>query len=258
MCLREFHNLEILTNATNLDLVKIGGKWLNYTESRTKKSLCNFINLKPGLNARIPKCELESDNIRKLHGVSNSELTRFMHKLKGETVNYPARALTFGAAFHEMVLEPQNFSFGEWCLRKSENAALIGMENSLLANDVAFNLLQNSEKEVNRTWIDKKTGLKCKGRIDLDISKTDLGDLKTTSANSLQEFERDLVKYDNDRQAAFYLSGTKGARRFWFIGIQKRKPYRVFVTSFYRNSKFIRKGKRKMDFLLERYKRVLD
>jgi hypothetical protein len=248
-----FEGFEIDTNATDDEILVIGAKWLKTTKSRTKKSLCNFISLRDGFNASVPKSDYPSNHLRNMEGISNSQLTRFMHELKGETVKYPARALTFGGAYHENVLEPGKFNLEEWNLRPSEQKMLTEMVFSLIQNQEAFNLYHRSKKEVAKTWIDKATGLKCKGGIDLDISKTDLGDIKTTSARTEKEFVDSLERYDYDRQAAFYLSGVKHARRFWFIGVQKRKPYDVFVISYYCNSKFIRKGRKKVDFLMRKY-----
>lgn len=245
---------EILTNVRNLvktnssKFEQLAAKWEETTKVHTAKSLVNYLNLR-GCNARLDKKFLGADHIFNRKGVTNSALTRLKNELMGITPNYPVRAMVFGSAFHELVLEPTGFNFAEWHLRPSEVLKLKMMAMSVIQHQEAFDYIKQGAKEKTRCW--ETENILCKGKFDIDTWNT-IGDLKTTSARSLREFKRDLVKYDYDRQAAFYLSCRKEARRFYFIGVQKREPYQVFFISHYQNTKFINKGRKKYKFLLKK------
>lgn len=244
------HRIE--TNASDEALELITRKWQDKTKSHTTKSLVNFIGLRPNLEAKFCKSDLPCSHIRNRVGVSNSYLTHLLYQLKGEAPQYPARALVFGKAFHELVLEPKQFAFEDYNLRASEEKALKQMSLSMLSNKIAYDWFVSAKKEETRQWIDRASGLMCKGKLDLNLDGVNIGDLKTTSARTQDEFIASLTRYDYDRQAAFYLSSSKIAKRFWFFGVQKRKPFHVFVVNYYLNSDFIRKGKKKFQFLISK------
>lgn len=247
-------SFRLRTNLEQSGLDLMIKKWLSKTSRISQASLINFINHYSHLRfkADYPKDELPVGHIQRIKGISNSQLTHFLHQLKGTIPNYPARCLVFGNALHECILEQDQFILEDYNLRPSEQKTLFKMRRSLALHQPFQSMLASAKKEVVKTWTDKKTGLKCKAKIDLVLHNEELADLKTTSATSQREFLHGLSKYEIDRQAAFYLSSGK-SRRFWIIGIQKRPPYQVFMESFYCNSNFIRRGRKKMDFLLGRY-----
>ena len=104
-------NFRIYTNLGKAALDMIIPKWLKKTTSFSQASLINFINLYSnyGFSASIPKSELPRNDIRRIKGISNSQLTRLLYELKGKDLIFPARCLVFGSAFHEMILEPEKF-----------------------------------------------------------------------------------------------------------------------------------------------------
>ncbi|MBU1821575.1 MAG: PD-(D/E)XK nuclease-like domain-containing protein, partial [Bacteroidetes bacterium] len=83
-------------------------------------------------------------------------------------------------------------------------------------------------------------------------------DIKSTSCRTLEEFTKSCLKYDYDRQAAFYLDslGMKGAaeRRFAFVAIQKVKPFHVWKIEYLGDSDFIEYGRRKYQALLSQWR----
>ena len=80
-------------------------------------------------------------------------------------------------------------------------------------------------------------------------------DLKTTAAKSQKEYEEAMNAYDYDRQGAFYATGAK-AKRVRFIGVQKIAPFNVYHYSFDMDSKFMKRGIHKANFLLQKYKEL--
>lgn len=251
------NSFKIASNLQRIGIELMIRKWLNKTQSICQASFINFINLYSDYNFRaaIPKSELAKGNIKHIKGVSNSRLTQLLHQLKGRVQNYPARCLVFGSAVHESILEPENFVLEHYNLRGREQEAVAAMKQQLEQHPFYQLYFRQAQKEVIKTWTDTDTGLPCKGKIDLILSNGELVDLKTTSAYSYAEFIKTLSIYDIDRQAAFYMKGCK-TRRFWVVGLQKRSPYHIFVKAFYCNSKFIRTGRKKADFLLRKFKEL--
>jgi hypothetical protein len=249
------NSFKIASNLQRIGIELMIRKWLNKTQSVCQASFINFINHYSdySFRASLPKSELAKSNIRNIKGVSNSRLTQLLHQLKGTVQTYPARCLVFGSAVHESILEPENFVLEHYNLRRREQEALVTMKQQLEQHPFYQLYFGQAQKEVVKTWTDKDTGLSCKGKIDLVLNNGEIADLKTTSANSYQEFIKSLSQYDIDRQAAFYMRGCK-TRRFWVIGLQKRSPYHIFVKAFYCNSKFIRTGRKKENFLLRKFK----
>lgn len=239
-------------NLTDAQFLSIWSDFLQSTECFTPQSLVNYMRLK-GHDAKIPKRLLPADHIRNLVGISNSRLTRFKNKLQGITTNYPPRAAIFGQAFHELALEPHFYNSKEYNLRPSEITTISAMVESLEQNETWNKMKDGAKVEQSRTWSDKVTGLACKGKMDLILKNRDIVDLKSTSAKSLQQFERAVLKYDYDRQAAFYLNSSEAAKRFHFVAVQKRKPHGVFIFTFDRASDEMKYGFKKVNFLLKKW-----
>ena len=233
-------------------------KWETSTTALTQRSLINFLNLYShlGISASQPLEELPPNDIRRLEGISNSQLTRLKNELQGKPERYPERCLVFGQAFHAAALEGQPIENPEWNLRPSEVRSIRHMCD---AYSIEFERhtesagLQNPEMETPLTWTDAETGLPCKAQLDLRYRGHDLVfDLKSTSALNRVLLEQTLAAYDYDRQAAFYLDGS-GARSFGLVAVQKRVPFEVFILTFDRDSEFIENGRRKYRFLLKKW-----
>jgi len=246
-------DFRIFTNLGKAAIDMIHPKWIKKTTSFSQASFINFINLYSnyGFSASVPKSELARNNIRRIKGVSNSKLTRLLYELKGKNLIFPARCLVFGSAFHEMILEPEKFFLPEFNLRNSEIKNLNAMFDKVMASEFLHTLLSRSETEVDHIWTDEQTGLKCKAKFDLVVSKENLIDFKTTSATNIEEFEAQLEQHDYDRQTAFYLDGYKGTS-FMVIGVQKFPPFKIYQKVFHVDSDFVKKGRKKYQFLMQK------
>lgn len=251
------HYGDIFTNLTPETFETMLIKWTAKTECLTRASLVNYLNLFShlGFEASVPLAELPAGHIRKIPAISNSRLTRFKAKLQGEVIRYPERCLVFGQAFHAVTLEHAPSGDPVWNLRPSEWAAIQQMRDAYIGDFGGFLAGQPKFKRLTyekpRVWKDKETGLPCKAQFDIACRKT-VFDVKTTSAWSEERFIELLDVYDYDRQAAFYLDGSR-AEWFYFVGVQKRPPYAVHIVPFHRDSDFIEKGRKKYRYLLRRF-----
>ncbi len=247
------NNFKIFTNLGKAALDMIHPKWVKKTESFTQASFINFINhySNYGFTADVPKSELPKNDIRRIKAVNNSKLTRLLYQLKDKELLFPARCLVFGSAFHTMILEPNVFNLPDYNLRNSEKQNLDGMFKAVMDSELLHSLLAKSQTEVPHVWVDKPTGLKCKAKFDLVVSKDNLIDFKTTSARSKEEFEIQLQQYDYDRQTAFYLDGFDGIS-FMVFGIQKYPPFKIFHKIYHVDSDFVKRGRKKYRFLMQK------
>lgn len=247
------NDFRIFTNLGKAALDMIYPKWIQKTESFSQASFINFINhySNYGFSADVPKSELAKNDIRRIKAISNSKLTRLLYQLKGKDLLFPARCLVFGSAFHAMILEPDTFNLADYNLRDSERRNLDGMFYSIMELEFLHSLLARAQTEVSHIWTDDITGLKCKAKFDLVVSKDNLIDFKTTSASSKEEFEIQLQQYDYDRQTAFYLDGF-GGLCFMVVGIQKYPPFKIFHKVYHSESDFVKSGRKKYRFLLQK------
>jgi len=248
----------IKANITWHELLFFYRKWYKKTKCLTKESFVNFLRLygANGIDASIPTSELPKGHIRKIKAVSNSALTRLKDELIGRTKIPIGRKGVFGSCFHELILEPNIYSLEKFNLRPSEIERLHEMQKALANDSLTQKILKRAGNnlETLRTWIDPITGLKCKGKLDIEIPELqEATDLKTTAARSQREYEDMMNDYDYDRQGAFYATGAK-AKRFRFIGVQKIAPFNVYHYAFDQDSDFMKRGKKKMNFLLQKYK----
>ena len=233
-------------------------KWIKKTKCYSIESFVYFLQLYGvnGVRADIPISRLPTGNIRSVKAVSNSALSRLKEKLLGATPVPMGRKGVFGNCFHELVLEPHTYSLEKYNLRPSEITRLHAMKKAIDNDSLTQKLLsvKGNIIESSRIWIDPITGLKCKGKLDIDIVKySEVVDLKTTAVMSQKEYEEAMNSYDYDRQVAFYGKGAK-AKRVRFIGVQKVEPYNVYHYCFDMSSDFVKRGEKKMNHLLKKYK----
>ena len=192
---------------------------------------------------------------RSIPRISNSDLTEFRNFLFGRSERNPVKAFAFGAALHEMILEPgkvgadsQNVD-----LALVHKLAMIAQEDKFLEW-----VLQNSQKEEIRLWQDSETGLSLKSKLDIVYENRLIVDIKSTSCRTLEEFMASCLKYDYDRQAAFYLDSLGkeevAERGFFFVAIQKIKPFNVWRIEHPGKSGFIELGRKKYQALLREWR----
>lgn len=266
----ETHSIEldrkrdITVNLTREQLEFFIQKWLKKTACRTHESLINFLNLYSDnrINATFPKHEYPNGHIRKIDAVSNSKLTRLKEELQGKEHKLLGRNGVFGSCFHEMILEPKKLEktggVSKYNLRPSEELKLKAMYEAINSDRVTQKILHHAGRnlEVIRTWIDPTTQITCKGLLDIEVPKfNEVSDLKTTAAKSRSEYIEMLNDYDYDRQIAFYATGAK-AKRLRIIGVQKIAPFQVFHVLYDWDSDFMKRGRKKVNFLLAKYKEI--
>jgi hypothetical protein len=173
-----------------------------------------------------------------------------------------SEALSLGDAVHVAVLEPARFEreyvrapkfnnrsnagkmeAAEWREKHPDVAALtsneweqaVAIKDAVWANECAVELLGRAgQNEMTVIWIDEKTGLLCKARIDRFTDYhgwTTCVDLKTALDASPRGFAQAVVKYLYHQQAAWYLDGLNTLaphnRRFVFLSVEKEPPYCV-------------------------------
>lgn len=234
-------------------------KWKKKTEALIPESFVNFLNLygEKGIEAEYPKMYLPVDSYWKIDAVSNSDLSKLKDKLMGKPKRLAGRTWIFGSCFHEQMLEPHIHNRAVFNLRPSEHNALDQMAKSLRKDKIFMHLLPKAKTEITRVWKSQETGVLCKGKLDMWVERyLEVIDLKTTSAKSQKEFENYMLSYDYDRQIAHYAEGAI-AMRARVIGVQKIAPFNVFHFAREIDSDFIRKGRRKRNFLLQKYKEIV-
>ncbi len=119
-------------------------------------------------------------------------------------------------------------------------------------------VLQYSSKEEVRLWQDPVTGLALKSKLDIVHENRLIVDIKSTACRTREDFVASCLKYDCDRQAAFYLDSlgaeVASGREFTFVAIQKVKPFDIWRIQYSRESDFIDYGRRKYQALLSEWR----
>jgi exodeoxyribonuclease VIII len=201
-------------------------------------------------------------------------------------------AMALGSAVHSAVLEPNLFD-EEYCvgpkvdrrftkdkviwadfekankdkviLRAEEYEQCIRMQQSALSNPLVAKLVGDTGyTEFSFVWVDKDTGVTCKGRIDRFgrlYGHSVIADLKTAENASEGAWIRDVVKYKYHAQAAFYLDGLDTIaptveRRFIWIVVEKNPPYALAIYE--PDVATIDKGRRMYRNYLRQYQLCLD
>ncbi|MDB5243658.1 MAG: hypothetical protein JWP57_4283 [Spirosoma sp.] len=185
---------------------------------------------------------------------ANSDLTEFRQLLfSNKAPKLAGAARIFGTLFHSQLLESKLPEDASPAMQKQLKA----MHESALRNKFLLNVLETAQVEQVRIWDDKVTGLPCKAQTDIWVAENELiVDLKTTSARSYGEFLKSCEEYAYDRQAAFYLDGTPGAKRFVILGVQKQAPYEVFYFEASAARGCIEGGRKKYQGLLKGVQRT--
>lgn len=219
---------------------------------------------KPGIYSGVPFSEYEQ-----WEAVNNSTLWTLktqspLHaKTFMENPPEPTEAFIIGQAFHTLVLEPRKFNKfylitpvcdrrtkegkaiyeafqdnldGQEILTKEQFDMIDVMADSI-KKQIIHRLIEQGEAEVCIVWIDKKTGLVCKARIDYVHREMDaeynsvLIDLKSTRDASPNDFSKAIYNYGYYQQCAFYSDGwnvlTGDPTAFVFLPVEKKEPFAV-------------------------------
>jgi exodeoxyribonuclease VIII len=194
-----------------------------------------------------------------------------------------SESLLVGSAFHCYLLEPDDFDkryvyapkidkrtkagkemYAEF-LKKIGNRKAIPahyefvfecMHDNITRNVNANHLIQEAEgRETIHFWEDVKTGLKCKGKVDIE-GKDYLVDIKTTSKGADHEsFNKFVNDYKITQQAAFYLNGTQ-KKDFYFIMVELKAPFGVGIYKM--SEQAIEFGNKQIDSTIELYKKYIN
>ena len=140
-----------------------------------------------------------------------------MYRDCGIPFQHRPRFFIFGTEIHSQFLEKKSTEK----LNRVEKALMKLMLMALWASAIVRKLMTNVKVE----QVFKKIihGMHCCGRIDI-LAKTYVADLKTTSCTNLKAFIASM----DFLQVAMYLAAT-GLKDFYYIGISKKFPYRVFI-----------------------------
>lgn len=190
---------------------------------------------------------------RSLHRIANSDLSEFENFVFGRKTYYSQKALSTGQELHRHLLERRTVGpcwEPEVDMAQVRSMARAGRRDSFLKWVIQF-----SQNERVHLWEDQKTGLLLKSKLDIVYKDRLVVDLKSTSARSEAAFMKDCIRYNYDRQAAFYLDAIARpggpSRRFALVAIQKKKPFSVYRLEFADDSDFVEDGRRKYRFLLD-------
>ncbi len=195
-------------------------------------------------------------------------------------------ALRVGSALHCAILEPARFSVAyiprpdlgdgrtkvgkaareQWNAERDPNAVVLDADEYELVQRCAESArthpsvrdaLRGGCAEETLTWTDEETGLRCKGRLDY-ITPSCVVDLKSTRAETVDGFAREIAGRLYHGQLAFYLDGASAARRVHAdasqvlaVGLQTVEPYDVIPARL--GSEWIERGRSLYRSLLRRY-----
>lgn len=215
---------------------------------------------------------LSETEYRSLPRIANSDLTELHFLQMGYAVRpiYPSTA-QFGTSYHQLILEPEKPV--NWDLHtEKQRHDLMHMQRawqhflSLYQQKGPFSF--SSTEQI--LLFDQSTPagtVACKAKLDavgLYQDQPWVIDLKTTSAASLKEFVKCFDKYDYDRQAAFYLDALSLKldqslhNNVYFIGLQKQRPYHVYVVDMNQHPRMMQVGRQKYRNLLQKAVRELE
>lgn len=209
------------------------------------------------------------------------------------------KEMCLGSAVHSLILEPETFQnefhvgdfnrrYGKEFERAAEEAGtriLLSKEEFDQAHEMveAFKLqakdhpylngeranLLEGVKEMAFYWIDPKTGVLCKVKLDNLTPTGIIVDIKTTRDASFDAFQKQALDLKYYLSAAYYLRGVKetiaqvGPNRivpiapthFVCIAIENKKPFAV--QTFFFDAQALAMGDRHVDIALDRFSECL-
>lgn len=113
-----------------------------------------------------------------------------------------------------------------------EQAEIADIIAITIRSQIIHRFIAKGEAEVCIVWDDKKTGLRCKARLDyVHRDRAIIVDLKSTEDASPKRFARTMMYYRLYQQAGFYGMGWKALTgdetSFVFLPAEKSPPYAV-------------------------------
>jgi exodeoxyribonuclease VIII len=162
----------------------------------------------------------------------------------------PTAAMIFGSLVHGVVFDQNNYAVlpenldrrtkegkavydmfmfankgTELIVTQDQYEHALNIKNAVHNHEKASLLLQQGQAEMSVFGKIENFDAKC--RVDfLNTKHNVIVDLKTTNSAAPDEFAKSVWNYRYHVQAAFYLDLTK-AERFFFIAVDKEKPFNV-------------------------------
>ncbi len=145
-----------------------------------------------------------------------------------------------GTEVHAQFLE----NYKKLKLTKEDHKAVDSMIASLNSHPVVTKIMDGALTEQKFSL--KLKGMPVLGYIDILPPKTSIGDLKTTRHKNLHDFAANMEFL----QAALYLAAMK-RKDFYYVGIQKEPPFKVFVFNVRQYPERLEKANKELDYLLK-------
>jgi hypothetical protein len=170
-------------------------------------------------------------------------------------------ALRFGALFHTLTLEPEQYNnlyviepeinkrtnagkeeyaaflaenAGKTIITRDENSKAQAMADAVHSHPVARAMLQDGVAEYSYYWTDPLTGELCKCRPDFFRADGIVTDLKSCCDASPEAFSKSIYNYRYYVQAPWYMDGITqatgdAAKAFCFVCVEKDPPYAIAI-----------------------------
>jgi exodeoxyribonuclease VIII len=187
----------------------------------------------------------------------SKSLLDLVHKSPAHYISYlegekqePTAAMIFGSLVHGVVFDQNNYAVlpegldrrtkegkavydmfmfankgTELIVTQDQYEHALSIKNAVYNHEKASVLLQQGQAEMSIFGKIENFDAKC--RVDfLNTKHNVIVDLKTTNSAAPDEFAKSVWNYRYHVQAAFYMDLTK-AERFFFIAVDKEKPFNV-------------------------------
>lgn len=156
----------------------------------------------------------------KIKRCSNSELTQIKRELIGlPPLIASQQTLHFGKMMHTRLFEPNKYLPLVTTLSMTERLMVDVMMKECMKSSMIKSFINNPQTVFEEVHLFEFESVKFKMRLDSRLFKW-IGDLKTTSKPTKEEFISSFDAYGYWRQAALYMHGS-GATQFTFWGITK-------------------------------------
>lgn len=197
-----------------------------------------------------------TDEYRRNPAISNSDLNAFVREQLGEEPQSPTRAMAVGTAIHGILLEKRSLS--DYCFMRESEKALASSIIRKVTEKYGY-LMEKSkhiqhEQPFYKEIITHVGAIKVKCLVDI-VRTTRAGhkhlfDIKTTRAETEEQFLEAIEAYRYAQQGAYYLDIT-GASSFTLIGVSKTNG-EIFEVTFKPQSREIRKARTEYMSVLRR------
>jgi len=118
---------------------------------------------------------------------------------------------------------------GREILSANDYERAMRMGDSARAHPLASGLIAGGDREVTFRWIDPRTGMKCKARVDLNAPREFMLELKSCEDASREAFARAVTNYRYDLSMAHYVDGAaqcgEPVRRFVILACESQAPF---------------------------------